>query len=191
MRCQYHPEAEALGICMNCGRAVCADCRLMLANRTYCQACADHIFSERHTPTPAGGRSGLLTAGGVLAIIGAALGLLYALMFIIPMVYELLTDSSGSLSEDDHWTIVGYGIVGICFAIFAIVELIGGIFALKRKRFKLSLFGAICGILCLPSLLFGVLATIFIALSKSEFNRSTAGAQEPMDDVMRRGLGFE
>ena len=190
MKCEYHPEAEAVGICVNCGRVVCADCKLMLANRTYCQACADRIFHEKDAVKPAGGRSGLLTAGGVLAIIGAAVGLFYALMIIGQWVYEL-TDSGSSLSGDDRWVIVANGIAGIAFGLLATLELIGGILALKKNRFKLSLFGAICGILCLPSLLFGVLATIFIALSKSEFKQSSPGIQEPMDDVMRRGLGFD
>jgi hypothetical protein len=190
MKCEYHPEAEAIGICVNCGRAVCADCKLMLANRTYCQACADRIFYEKDAVKPAGGRSGLLTAGGVLGIIGGAFGLFYALLLVSQCIFEAI-DSGSSLSDDTRWTMVANGIAGTAFVLFATLELIGGIFALKKRRFKLSLFGAICGILCLPSLLFGVLATIFIALSKSEFKQPPTGLQEPMDDVMRRGLGFD
>lgn len=190
MKCEYHPEAEALGICVSCGRAVCADCRLMLVNRTYCQACADRVFHEKDFVRPSEGRSGLLTAGGVLGIVGGAFGVLYALVVIGEWVYQL-TDSGSSLSDEASWTLVANGIAGIAFLLFATLELVGGISALKKRRFKLALFGAICGILCLPSLLFGILATIFIALSKSEFKEAPTGVQEPMDDVMRRGLGFD
>jgi hypothetical protein len=46
------------------------------------------------------------------------------------------------------------------------MAIVGGISALRKKRFGLSLAGAIC---ILPTVLLGILAVIFIALGKREF----------------------
>jgi hypothetical protein len=57
-------------------------------------------------------------------------------------------------------------IIGGCVGILGIVAIIGGISAIRRKRFSLSLAGAICA---LPSVFLGILAVIFVSLSKREF----------------------
>ena len=51
-----------------------------------------------------------------------------------------------------------------------IVSIIGGIFALQRRIWGLALAGAICAIL--PTFVIGILAIIFLALSKEEFAQS-------------------
>jgi len=60
-----------------------------------------------------------------------------------------------------HWPILGG-----CFVVLGIVAVIGGISAIRRKSFGLSLAGAICA---LPSVFEGILAVIFISISKKEF----------------------
>jgi hypothetical protein len=59
------------------------------------------------------------------------------------------------------WAIVG-GFIGA----MGILAVTGGISAVRRKRFGLSLAGAICA---LPSTIFGILAVIFVARGKREF----------------------
>ena len=54
----------------------------------------------------------------------------------------------------------------MCSGVLDIVAIIGGISAIKRKRFGLSLAGAVCA---LPSVILGILAVIFVALGKREF----------------------
>jgi hypothetical protein len=60
---------------------------------------------------------------------------------------------------------------GIPFMILGIMAVIGGIYALRRQRFGLALAGAICGIP--PSTALGVVATIFIAISREEFKKAS------------------
>jgi len=50
--------------------------------------------------------------------------------------------------------------------VLGIVAIAGGVAALRRRSFGLSLAGAICS---LPSAILGILAIIFVSVSKKEF----------------------
>ena len=169
MKCAYHCEADAIGICVGCGRAVCVSCRVLLMNRTYCQACADALFAGQVTPQAPKGRSGLLTAGGILSMIGGALALISAII-IGALNLSAETDSDISMSSGD---MAGVLAIVVSALVFGLLQIVAGIFALRRKRFRLALVCAISGMLTLPSFVFGLLATIFIALSKSDFKAKT------------------
>jgi len=56
--------------------------------------------------------------------------------------------------------------LGVPLLVLGIIAIVGGVSALRRKSFGLSLAGAICA---LPSYIFGILAVIFVALGKREF----------------------
>jgi hypothetical protein len=119
-------------------------------------------------------RSGLLTAGGVLSIIGGALevigGVIIALLTIgIRILVKLAPIPFHPGDWGGHvvpfvpfWLII----VGVPIFALGVVAIIGGVSALRRRRFGLSLAGAICA---LPSHILGILAIIFISLSKKEF----------------------
>lgn len=47
MKCDKHPEKEAIAVCVNCGKGICEGCRLHLGGKNYCQECADTIMSEK------------------------------------------------------------------------------------------------------------------------------------------------
>ena len=44
MKCAYHSQKEAIGVCSNCGRGLCSTCKLELGGRLYCQSCANEAF---------------------------------------------------------------------------------------------------------------------------------------------------
>ena len=46
MKCYVHPDIEAVGTCMNCGRAVCSDCSLDIAGKMTCKACAEKLATQ-------------------------------------------------------------------------------------------------------------------------------------------------
>jgi apolipoprotein N-acyltransferase len=60
------------------------------------------------------------------------------------------------------WLIV----VGVPLLVLGIIAIAGGVSAIRRKKFGLSLAGAICA---LPSFILGILAVIFVSLGKREF----------------------
>lgn len=61
------------------------------------------------------------------------------------------------------------GGVGLPFIVLGTVALAGGISALQRKRWGLALAGGICTLLPMQTLL-GVLAIVFVAMSRDEFS---------------------
>ena len=61
--------------------------------------------------------------------------------------------------------------IGLPLIVLGVVALLGGISALQRKRWGLALAGGICVLLPMQTLL-GILAIVFVALSRDEFNRA-------------------
>ena len=72
----------------------------------------------------------------------------------------------GAIPASMNYVPIRWAIVGGCLAILGIVAIVGGISAIRRKSFSLSLAGAICA---RPSTILGILAVIFVALGKREF----------------------
>ena len=131
-----------------------------------------------------GHKSGLLTAGGILSIIAGifqisnGIGLATYFLTTHRPYWELLPPFLPSL-VGDYWV----GLVHIYFHDFdeffpiwliiaggllfiGIIAVVGGISAVRRKMFGLSLAGAICALI---SGLLGLMAVIFVVLGKREF----------------------
>ena len=45
--CAYHPDREAVGSCVGCGRLVCAECKTVLRGKIYCNLCAEKMVLGR------------------------------------------------------------------------------------------------------------------------------------------------
>ena len=108
------------------------------------------------------------TAGGILAIVGGAINLLAGLGLIL---FSFVPFRPGLLTV---------GVLGALFLGTVIVALIGGISALQRKRWGLSLAGAICAI-SPPSTLLGILSVVFIAMARDEFTSTPSPAGKPAE----------
>jgi hypothetical protein len=123
------------------------------------------------------GRSGLLTAGGILSIIGGALeviggGIMVGLAIAHRELFRLVGHGvwGGTpgifLGPFGAVDLIWLIIVGVPIFALGIVAIVGGVSAIRRKSFGLSLAGAICA---LPSVILGILAIVFVALVKREF----------------------
>ncbi len=120
------------------------------------------------------GRGGLLSAGGILSIIVGAFeiiggGLAAALAWLsIPLCRPSFPFFPGFGGDFGMATVPAWlTIAGIVFAVLGIVAIVGGISAIRRRSFGLSLAGAICALL--PFNILGLLAVIFVSLAKGEF----------------------
>ena len=52
MNCDGHTDREAVGACVNCGKPICLECKVVLGEKVYCNACANTLF-EMATAAPA------------------------------------------------------------------------------------------------------------------------------------------
>ena len=133
-------------------------------------------------------RGKLLTAGGVLSIVAG----IFQIIGIVSIAVNLLVPNNLSyiLAESfllpffpEYWghrimwigpvpllltykVQIWWVMLGGFVGVLGILAVVGGISAIRRKRFGLSLAGAICA---LPSWIWGILAVIFVALGKREF----------------------
>lgn len=117
------------------------------------------------------------TVAGILNIIAGVLSLLGAIGVIIGITFFIYSSSAPFLAY--MWgelEVLGIGpnffitilVIGAIFSVvLGIFPLIGGIYALQRKKWGLALTGSIIAIF--GSSIMGILATIFLAMSKDEF----------------------
>ena len=106
--------------------------------------------------------------GGALRILGS-IAVLIGIMFFIPVATSV---GPGPVPEMERWLIPGVLetiliIATVFLLIVGIIPIIGGIYALQRKKWGLALAGSIVAIF--GSSVMGILATIFTAMSKDEF----------------------
>ena len=143
-------------------------------------------------------RSGRLVVGGVLSIVGGALGLLGALMYLFVWSLFWGGDYGGEIGgEQEAFRALA---VHTAPSILCIPAIAGGILALRRTRFRLALAGAICGIFGSPFLIFtslfanpfliltslaAIAATALIATSRDEFKH----ASYPSDTLTHQPKG--
>ena len=132
-------------------------------------------------------RSGLLSAGGILSIVSGASEATFGAITVGSTIanIELLR----LVPPSTYPGIIGSISAGVSIFAVGIVAIIGGVSAMRRKIFGLSLAGAICCVVssviyevmsffgvplggvvwALAWLILGQLAIIFICLSKKEF----------------------
>ena len=113
------------------------------------------------------------TVAGILTIIDGAFSMMASLGLFLASIL-LWTNPSWAEIDQSDFAPLAAGTVGTMLAIIAIVvlalailALVGGISALQRKRWGLALAGSIAA--ALPVNVLGILAIIFLAMSKDEF----------------------
>ena len=125
-------------------------------------------------------RGGLLTAGGTLSIVAGIFEIISGVFIAVLQDFDVLFfwstlvwgrdvcganigDLAQPVPPPPIWPLIIGGFVIVVLGIFAII---GGVSAIRRKSFGVSLAGAICA---LPSVILGILAVIFVARGKREF----------------------
>ncbi|MFC1971411.1 hypothetical protein ACFLV0_05765 [Chloroflexota bacterium] len=106
--------------------------------------------------------------GGALTVLGA-IAVFIGIMFFIPISRSV---GPGPIPEMECWMIPGVleailVIAAVYLLIVGILPIVGGIFAVQRKKWGLALAGSITAIF--GTSILGILATIFTAISKDEF----------------------
>lgn len=208
-KCSFHPEVEAVGACVKCGSAVCAQCKRELGIRIHCPECARQYSAERaaalladapavaiptadRTPTLAYSyagpqprkRSGKLTFAGAVCIVGGTMGLILMLL-CYPYVFQVSGDETTRLLA------LVFSPFIVLLTLLAILSIVGGACALRRRRHQRALHSAessvifllvmpsvpvghyyspTLGIFCMAlGIVFGILGVLFVVRSRGEF----------------------
>jgi len=110
---------------------------------------------------------------GILEIVSGAVGLIAVLGLIIAII---VTSGATYIPGTEYVPIFVPSlltVITVLLAIFSVLSLAGGIYALQRKLWGLALAGSVAAIFAsiplLGGLPVGITATILMALSKSEF----------------------
>jgi hypothetical protein len=45
VKCYFHPEIEAAGVCVNCGKFLCRDCQTVYNQKSHCSNCFEEVLS--------------------------------------------------------------------------------------------------------------------------------------------------
>ena len=119
-------------------------------------------------------KGGLLTTGGILSIVGGAFEVIGGAIMVGLMISAVIRSAllPHLLPGDRGFGLSWWSIVGMALLVLGVIAIVGGLSALRRKSFGLSLTGAICA---LPSSILGILAIIFVSLSKREFSAERKG----------------
>ena len=148
------------GFCWNCGGPTSVHSEV-------CVRCGASL--SREAETKSGGGTAAVTVGGVLTIILGVLGVMGGGLNIL----DGLIGFGGSV---DAYSGVSTGItvvVGFFEIALGAVAIIGGVYAVQKKKFPLAIIGAVCGILATGCCGFpiGIPAVILIAISKDKFEK--------------------
>ncbi len=122
--------------------------------------------------------------GGILSIISGAFGIIWTGFFVFFSLYMFQFMSGPGYGAPPHefFTVmkVFYSSIGAFFAVVGILAIIGGVFALKRRRWGLALAGAIAGtVTFFPT---GIPAIIYVTMAKPEFSAQ----QLPVSPVLKQ-----
>jgi uncharacterized BrkB/YihY/UPF0761 family membrane protein len=112
-------------------------------------------------------RSGLLTAGGILNIVSGVAGIAYNALLIITVRETFL--GIGEVGGETWMANLVTVVVAVIVVPVGLVAIIGGVHALKVKRWGWALAGGICA--TLASLIPGIIGLVFIIMSKPEFEK--------------------
>ena len=116
-------------------------------------------------------RAWMPAAAGIMSIVSGAMGFI-AIAFLMtfaaifgPDIARDVLHSIGYWQAGIPLTIIG--LVSFIILLLSLTSIVGGICAIRRKSWGLALAGAICAIF--PAQVLGIIAVIFVAISKKEF----------------------
>ena len=87
----------------------------------------------------------------------------------------VMTEGSSEIERGEYpdWDVIS-SFVFVCSSlviVFAVLALVGGYFAIKRKSYGFAVLGAVLGLFTLIGAIFALVALIILAISKDEFKR--------------------
>ena len=101
--------------------------------------------------------------GGICSIVAGAWGV------VVGGLFSLVGLGGAMFMEIPRSGLFAMAAIGWPAVVLGLLAIVGGVMAVQRRRWGLSLAGAICALLIPPPFILGILAIVFIALSRDEF----------------------
>ncbi|HUV81885.1 MAG TPA: hypothetical protein VMW53_02245 [archaeon] len=71
MKCVSHLDKDAIGICVNCGKALCSECKVIIKGKIYCKDCVEGLIETEKKP-----HSLVIVFGYILAVFFTIFGII-------------------------------------------------------------------------------------------------------------------
>ncbi len=104
------------------------------------------------------------TVGGILSIICGSFGVLAGL--VVAVLGGSITWLVGIPFATRILALIGSPLIAL-----GVIAIVGGVYAIRRRAWGMALAGAICALLVPPPFILGILAIVFITMSKEELNQ--------------------
>lgn len=127
MKCAVHPDAEAVGYCRNCGKAMCSVCVRPVHDVLYCEDCLANVMGHPAagaaapgvpgpaTPTRAGNPGVAFILGFLFPGLGAVYNGEYNKALIHIVVFATLIFGLSSNMDDPMKAVLGIMLAGFIF----------------------------------------------------------------------------
>jgi len=113
-----------------------------------------------------GNRTWKPTTSGILSIVAGGVGVVWGIMLItLGASGASFAPAGAPLGFVEMHSLL---IVTVVLVLLGAVAIVGGIYALQRRNWRLALAGSICSLFCLWFV--GIPAIIFTVMGKEEFN---------------------
>jgi hypothetical protein len=123
------------------------------------------------------------TVGGILCLVTGTWGVMSgALLLAITASYP-----TAWIQFNPFQTVILNRLAPLGIAL-GVVAVVGGVSALRRRRWGLALAGAICTAMIPPPFFLGVLAIIFLAVSRPDFEQPGEPPDKPIDGFTDRSV---
>jgi len=193
MKCYVHPNTEAVGVCVECGRGICDACTVTVQGKSYCKNDLGLAYARVRLPVKAeeeGFKSAPLTIAGSFLLMFGALWLALGFFFIVAA--DNLASSLSSLSQLPFYSnllgftvtvAVAFGVVGCVigaayiassFWVFDGVKrgaLIGIALTVIMSTIE-AVFASVGGFYSIASIVLNLFVLVMLAVGWDEFTPS-------------------
>lgn len=88
MKCYVHPQADSIGVCTECGRAICNECAVEVRGRLLCRGCLSGASSESLSGSR---KPGMVQAIAVMCLVDGILNILWGIGLTISLMLGIVT----------------------------------------------------------------------------------------------------
>jgi len=140
LKCRDHPTEDAVAVCKICGRGVCTNCLITIANNSYCKGCVEAGRVKAPTVEVPAQAMPTVILSKTLFYVGGAGSILSAIMALLLLIFSgfltlsIFGASSYYYSEEYQYLTGLIGISSIMSIILAIALILAGIGYLGMKR---------------------------------------------------------